>query len=143
MPQREPPSPPRRQTPFIDPRSGELTTHGLQMLDELWRQIAAGHVIIPCQATTAANVITLAPKMHEEGARAYGDHMTFAAVADATTTGAVTAMVASPSRTLSTIKVYKDGGSTQAGNNDIILNRLYLFIYNSALDSAAGGFVLK
>ena len=144
MAQREAPAPPRRENAFAEPRNGAMTRETFMMLHGIWRQIVAGHVIVPCTLVTVSNLITLKPKMHEEGAAAYGDFMTFAGMADASTTAAVTANVATASgKALATVKVYKDGGATQAGNGDILANRLYLFIYNSSLDGGAGGLVLK
>lgn len=145
MPQIEAPSPPRQDDIFVDVKTGRLTPRGMAIVDEIWRQIAAGHVNIPCTITSAANVYTLVPRMHEEGARAYGNHMVFVGPADAGSTAAVTAKVQSASGTkiLSTVKVYINGGSTQAGNLDITAGRLYLWIYSSALDAGAGGLVLK
>ena len=136
------PNRPQDKYQFISLDTGRLTQYGLQTLEQMWNQIAAGFGICPCDATTAANVITLRPRLNGEGARTYGNHMAFSFVADATTTAAVTAKVVGDN-TLATIKVYIDGGATQAGNNDIITDRLYLLIYNSALDSGAGGLVLK
>lgn len=147
MPQIEAPAPPRGNDQFVD-RNGLLTERGRGVLDGLWRQLVAGHVNIPVAITNSGNVFTLVPKMHEEGAQAYGNYMVFVGVASAGSTGAVTAKLqtrsgANGGKVLSTIKVYKDGGSTQAGNLDIVSGRLYLWIYRSDLDSGVGGFVLK
>lgn len=120
-------------------RDGRLTQEGLLMLEGIWRQIVAGYVIVPCEATTTSNAIALVPLLHKEGGATYADHMTFSAVADATTSGSVTATVGD----LPSVKVYKDGGSTQAAAGDIVSGRLYLFIFNSALNGGAGGLVLK
>lgn len=138
MPDVTAPQRPRRGMPLIDPKTGEFTDYGFTMLDRLWRQVGAGHVIIPCTAS-GTNLITLTPNLHKEGAAAYGDHMTFAAVAAHTTTGVVTALVGS----LATLKVFKTAGAAQATTGDIVINCFYLFCYVAALDGAAGGFVLK
>lgn len=145
MPQVEAPAAPKSDDVFVDRATGRLTPRGMAVLDQIWRQIAAGHVNIPVVVTSAANLFTLTPRLHEEGARAYGNHMVFVGKADAGSTGAVTARVrsASQQKILSTVKVYKDGGSTQAGNTDIVAGRLYLWIYDSSLDGGAGGLVLK
>lgn len=144
MPLRDAPAPPRQDTPLVDPGSGKPSQQGYSFLHGLWRQNAAGHCMVPCLASTSvANLITLRPKMHEEGASAYGDYMTFIFVADASSTGPVTAKLVSTTRSLSTLKVYISGGATQADVNDVLITRLYFLTYNSALDAAAGGFVLK
>ena len=138
MASKKPPSSPQLFGSLVD-REGRLTTEGLLFMEGIWRQIVAGYVIVPCNVASASNVLTLTPTLNKEGAATYGDHMTFSGVADATSTGSVTARVGE----LPTLKVYKDGGSTQAGSGDIVSGRLYLFIYNSALDSGNGGLVLK
>lgn len=120
-------------------RDGRLTQEGLLMLEGIWRQVVAGFVIVPCQCVSTGNALELTPIMHREGEATYANHMPFSAVADATTAGSVTASVGA----LPVVKVYKDGGSTQAGAGDIVSGRLYLFIYNSALDGGNGGLVLK
>jgi hypothetical protein len=143
MAQNEAPSAPQREFQFVDLQTGRLTQYGVSILDEYWRQIAAGFTTVPCVSSTAANLITLKPRLHEEGSRTYGAGMTFTAIADASTTGPVTALVKSGTKALSTVKVYKDGGATQAGNGDIVAGRLYQFIYEPSLDTGAGGLVLK
>jgi hypothetical protein len=140
MAQNEAPNAPQRAFQFVDPQTGFLTQHGLVHLDQIWRQISAGFAIVPCVITQASpNVLIMTPRLHEEGARTYGDYMCFAGVAAATSTGSVTATLGE----LASVKVYKDGGATQAGTGDIVSARLYLFLYNSVLDAGNGGLVLK
>jgi len=142
MAQGEAPNIPRGNTQFVD-KDGMLTPEGLLLLEQYWRQIAAGFVTVPCVAS-GANLITLTPTLHREGARTYADHMVFAAVAAATSTDAVTAKVADAAgNALATLKVYVDGGATQAGTGDVVADRLYFFVYAAALDGGAGGLVLK
>jgi len=144
MAQPKAPTAPRNDSLFVD-RQGRLSEEGYSILNQLWKQVAAGHVIVPVDISFAANVYTLVPKLHEEGAQAYGDHMAFFGMAPAASTGSVTAKVqtASGQKILGTIKVYKTNGTAQAGNTDIALDAYYLWIYASALDGGAGGFVLK
>lgn len=139
------PNRPQDKYQFVSLDTGRLTQYGLQTLEQMWNQIGATFGICPCEAVTTLNVIALTPRLNAEGGRSYGDGMAFSFVADATTSGAVTSFVKGrgDSEPLATIKVFKDGGATQAGNNDIIANRLYTFHYNSALDSNNGGFVVK
>lgn len=110
--------------------------------EELWRQVVAGFVIVPCIASTAANLITLTPRLHQEGAASFGTMMTFGFVADATTSGSVTAAITSDTGSIGPLKVYKDVGTLQAGSGDIKSGGLYFVVYNAALDSGAGGLVL-
>lgn len=127
---------------FVDLETGALSTHGLLLLSE-WRDFLVGiNRIIPCNAS-GTNVITLTPLTAAPLIEKYVDHETYRFVALNSTTNSVTATVVPRKGTLSTLKVYIDGGSTQAGNGDITAGRLYDAIYNSALDTAAGGFVLK
>ena len=138
MAQTEAPTPLDRDMQVINPETGSLTPEAAAMFNEIWRQVVAGFVVVPC-VINGSNNLVLTPKLHKEGGSAYADHMIFAAVATANSTAAVVGRVAK----LSSIKVYKDGGATQAGRGDIIANRLYLFCYVAALDGGAGGFVLK
>lgn len=144
MPQIEAPGAFKPGEAIVD-REGRLTQRGHALLDQLWRQVAAGHVTIPVTITNVGNVYTLVPRLHEEGARAYGDHMVFFGKAPAASTGSATAKVQSASgqKILSTVKVYKTNGTAQAGNTDIALDAYYFWIYASALDGGAGGLILK
>lgn len=141
MPQTSAPSQPKEQFKFINLDTGRLTDYGVKTLEAIWNQIAAGPGIISCNAVTTGNVIALTPRMHREGARAYGQHFVWAFTADATTSAAVTAFVTDGTDALATIKVYITNGASQAGLNDITATRSYLFLYNSAFDGGAGGFV--
>src|SRR3990167_4881401 len=137
MAQETAPSTPRMPGAFVN-RDGTLSRDGLSVLEEGWRQYVAGFVVVPCSAATASNVITLTPTLHREGAATYADHMVFAFVADATTSGAVTAKLSTGGIALTTLKVYINGGAAQAGAGDVIDDRTYLLVYNAALDSAVG-----
>jgi hypothetical protein len=73
----------------------------------------------------------------------YVDYEIFAFVAANGSTGSVTMTVVPRKGTLATLKAYKTNGSAQAGNTDIVAGSLYFAIYNDALDSGSGGFVIK
>ena len=144
MAQNEAPSGPQREMQFIDTDTGFLTPYGLSLVDGIWRQISAGFAVVPCDATMASNVITLTPRLHEEGGRTYGDGMTFTFVAPSTSTGAVTAKITAPGQKfLSTIKVMITGGTVQAGTGDVAANFRYLAIYDASADSGNGALVIK
>lgn len=128
---------------FVDPETGQLTQHGVQLLAAIRDWMNGGNRVIPCSASTTSNVITLTPNDATPFLEKYIDHEVFVFAADATSTGTVTATVVTRTGTLSTLKVYVSGGSTQANTGDVVAGRLYLAIYNSALDGGAGGFVLK
>ena len=143
MPQNVAPGQPKEAFKWINLDTGRPTPYAIQMLEQIWNQIAAGPGVVPCNAVTTGNVIALTPRLHREGARTYGQHFVWAFTADVTTTAAVTAFVTDGTSPLGTIKVYKTNGAAQAGNNDIIAASTYLLVYDGALDSNAGGFVLK
>lgn len=127
---------------FIDPASGSLTQHGLQLLSKLRDYVNAGNRIIPCSAS-GTNVITLTPNDATPFLEGYRDYEAFAFTAANTSTGAVTATVVPKKGTLATLKVYITGGASQAGAGDVTQNRVYLALYADHLDGGAGGFVLK
>lgn len=127
---------------FIDPATGSLTSHGLQLLAKFRDYVNGGNRVIPCSAD-GTNVITLTPNDATPFLEKYIDHEVFVFEAAATSTGTVTATVVPKTGELATLKVYVSGGSTQANAGDVVSGRLYLAIYNSSLDSDAGGFVLK
>lgn len=108
---------------------------GLQNLS-LWDQSLAdmGNLgMIPC-AATGSNAVTLTPM-----ASAFAPNISsppqqlqnFTFVAAATSTGSVT---------INGLKLYKEDGVTQAGANDLLINVLYGIVYNSALNTGAGGY---
>lgn len=127
--------------PFVDTSNGLLTQHGAQFLQRLRNYVNGGNRITPCSAS-GTNVITLTPNDASPLLTGYIDYEVFAFVAENTSTGAVTATVVPASGTLATVKVYKDGGATQAGSGDVVQNALYLATFNDALDSGSGGLVL-
>lgn len=132
-----------RGQPIVDPRTGVPTDYFLGLMQQ-WRERALGAArIIPC-AASGTNLITLTPNYPVapliEG---YRDYDVFAFVAANNSTGAVTATVVPAKGTLATLKVYIDGGATQAGSGDVDAGKLYLAIFNDALDAGAGGLVLK
>ena len=132
------PNPPLPELGFVDPKAGgRMTPLGYQMMNQLWRQIAAGFPVVPCVAT-GTDAITINPRLHREGARTLADHMTFSFEAVATSTGAVTIQLGS----LTALKAYIDNGATQANAGDLVDGSLYLVSYLSTLDSGAGGFVI-
>ncbi len=128
---------------FCDPETGLLTPEGLLVLQAQRVRIDGASRSIACNASSASNVITLtpvAPSPLLEGYRAFDE---FVFVADATSTGTVTATVVPATGTLATLKVYKDNGATQATTGDVVSNSLYHATYSDHLDSGAGGLVIK
>lgn len=137
------PNSPQANQPVVQ-AGGLPTRQANTVLEEIWRQVVAAFGAVPC-IITGTNVLTLTPRLHKEGAATYGDGMIWTGAAQNTSTGAVTAAVvpASGAGALPTVAVFKDNGATPAGAGDIVIDCVYLFVFNQALDAGNGGFVLK
>jgi hypothetical protein len=129
--------------PIVDPQTGLPTIQFLQAYDRFRTYVNGGNRVIPCSASTTSNKITLTPNDAMPLLEGYRDFEVFVFVADATSSGDVTATVVPLTGTLDTLKVFIDDGATQATTGDIVSGSLYAFYFNDALDSAAGGFVAK
>lgn len=127
---------------FVDPDTGLLSEHGLQLLNQWYNFIVGMNRLTPCNAS-GKNVITLTPLTASPLITGYVDYEIYSFVAAQTSDGSVTGTVVPASGTLSTVKVYKTSGAAQAGAGDVVAGSLYLAIYNDALDSGNGGLVLK
>ena len=127
---------------MVDKNTGALTGNGWQSLQQVFGFVNGTCRIIPCNAS-GTNVITLTMLAASPLVQGYFDYDTYRAVAAATSTGLVTALVATPQGNLATLNVYKSNGSAQATTGDIVSGLLYDFIYVDSLNSGAGGFVLK
>ena len=136
------PTRPQWNLAIVDPKTGKATHGGQSVLDEMWKTVAAGQVVVPCTAT-GTNLIQLVPNLSSEGAKLYADFMPFSFVAAATSTGSVTAFVTDTKTDLATLKVFKSNGAAQAGVGDVVSGSFYVAYYVDALDSGNGGLVLK
>src|SRR2546423_15233884 len=94
---------------LVDTKTGNLTTNGYQLLAGLVNFVTASNRIIPCNAT-GTNIITLTMLTTSPLVKQYADFDTYRAVAANTTTGLVTALVATPQGNLATIKAFKTNG---------------------------------
>jgi hypothetical protein len=135
---------------------GRASLEMLQHAERIRSYVSGAGRIIPCSCSSSSNLLTLTPNGHGdedgegpviEGYR-FGDCFLF--VADANSTGSVTARVAlrkaGPAASipyLTTLKVYISNGSAQAGNGDITSGLVYLGIYAYNLDSNNGGIVIR
>lgn len=128
--------------PVTDPKTGNFSDHGLQLFTQWYNFIVGMNRLTPCNAS-GSNVITLTPLAASPLISAYADYEIYSFVAAATSTGTVTATVVPETGTLATVKVFKTNGSAQATTGDIVSGSLYFAIYNDALDSGNGGFVVK
>jgi hypothetical protein len=132
---------PQQRNPLVDD-SGLLTNNGWQTLQGMFGFINGTNRTVPCIAS-GTNVITLTMLDTSPLVQGYYDYDTFRAVAANTTTGTVTALVATPQGNLGTIKVFKANGAAQATTGDITSGLLYDFTFVDSLDSGNGGFVLR
>jgi len=128
--------------PFVDD-DGKLTNNGRLALQQMHNYIVNMNRTMPCNPSTTSNVITLTLLDVQPQVDQYVSYETYGFVADASTTGSVTAKVVTANGTLAELKVYKSNGGTQAGNGDITSGRQYFLTYVDSLDAAAGGFVLR
>lgn len=131
------PNRPRITEPLVNPKTGLPSREGFTVIEEGWRQYGSGFPVVPCNVS-GTNSLTVTPILNSEGGNNYGNYMMWSFVAAGSSTGPVTANIGGSG----SLKVYKSGGSAQADNGDITASRLYLLTYNSALNAAAGGFVL-
>lgn len=136
-------TPIQRALAIVDPRTGIPTPYFVELLQEVQRFVNGESRVIPCNAS-GTNTITLTPLSISPllGAR-YVSHEIFSFVAENDSTGPVDATVRPPKGTLPTIKVYVDGGATQADAGDVLAGRFYLGCFVDGLDSGSGGLVLK
>jgi hypothetical protein len=128
--------------PLVD-ENGSLTSNGRQALQQLRDYIVNMNRTMPCNASTASNVITLTLLQIQPSVDQYVSYETYGFVADATTSGAVTALVVTATGTLATLNVYKANGATPAGAGDVVSGSQYFLTYVDSLNSSAGGFVLR
>ena len=97
--------------------------------------------VLPCSVTgTNSLALTLLNASNSPAVSGYANYNRFSFVASNTSTGAVTAAVGG----LSSLNVYKNspGGPIAVVANDIIAGNEYVLVYDSALNTGAGGFHL-
>ena len=115
-----------------------LSTVTLSQFDQNFAALGA-LTPIPC-GVAGTNALTLSPLANTPAVAAYANYMQFTGVASATSTGAVTAQVGS----LPSLNVYVDtsSGPVQA-TTQIIIGTAFTLMYDSSLNSGAGGFHLQ
>lgn len=109
--------------------------------EELDANFAALGALTPIPCTVAGSAsITLTPSANVPTVAAYSNYMQFTGVAPSTNIGPVTFQVGS----LAALSGYKDtvAGPVLLTGNEIIANTKLLLMYDSALNSGAGGFHL-
>lgn len=95
--------------------------------------------VIPCVAA-GSNSITMTPSANTPTVTAYANYGRYSAVATASNTGATQARIGA----LSLLNVYRDtpSGPIALVGGEIVINCAFTLIYDSALNSGAGGFHL-
>ena len=116
-----------------------LTTPTLPELDANFL-ILSGLVNVPC-TVAGTNTLTLTSTANTSTLATYLNYLTLVGVAVNTNSGAVTANFQS----FGALNVYKDtpGGPQVLTGSEIVQNCEFTLIYDSALNSGAGGFHLK
>lgn len=127
---------------WVDER-GNLTNNARIALQQMHSFIVSMSRVIPCNASTTSNVITLTLLSSQPQVNQYADFDQFGFIADATTNGTVTAKVVTAQGALGTLNVYKSNGASQSGSGDIVSGSQYFFTYVDSLNSGAGGFVQR
>lgn len=127
---------------FVDDK-GYLTNTGRLALQEMHSFIVSMNRVIPCNASTTLNTITLTMLDSQPQVNQYVSYDQFGFVADATTNGNVSAVVVTEQGTLTTLNVYKANGATRAGSGDVVSGSQYFLTYVDSLNANAGGFVLR
>lgn len=127
---------------WVDER-GNLTNNARLALQQMHSFIVSMNRIVPCNASTTTNVITLTLLNSQPQVDQYASYDTYGFVADVTSTGNVSALVVTANGTLATLKVYKTNGSTRASTGDVVKDSQYFATYVDSLDTGNGGLVLR
>ena len=116
-----------------------LTTATGQQLDNNFSALGA-LTPIPC-SVSGTNAITMITALNTPSVPSYANYAVFSGVAAATNTGGTTVAVNS----LSALTVYKDtvAGPVALSGGEIVAGNVLYLIYDSALNTGAGGFHLN
>lgn len=136
------PGAPNSRIAIVDPQTGILNSSGIGILTDMLNYYIGTSRVIPCEET-GTNALTLTMLAVSPLIKQYNDYDIYQFVAAATSTGTVTATVVTLQGALATLNVYKSNGATAAGAGDVVSGSFYFLVYVDALNSGAGGFVLK
>lgn len=116
---------------------GALTNPTLPELDTNLLTLAQASSI-PCVVSGAANALILTPVAGMPPVAALANYMSFTAIAGSTNSGATTVQIGA----LTALNAYKDtaAGPVAMVGTEIVQNCAYQFVYDSTLNSNAGGF---
>jgi len=106
----------------------------LSLFDTMFNVVGSMGVVA-CTAT-GTNTIALAPKTNMPTVSAYANYQAFGFVAANTTSGLVTINI----NGVGALNAYASDGATQLASGALVAGAYYVFVYNSALNSAVGGF---
>ena len=112
------------------------TSGSLALLDGNFN--ALGALVTVIGTVTGTNAIAFTQATNNPAIASYANYMRFGFVAANTSTGTVTFKVNS----LAALNLYGPDGVTQIGSGGIVTTVYYEVVYNSALNSGAGGFQL-
>lgn len=130
-------------SPIVEPQTGLPTQTMRLWMQSVFAFIDATNRLIPANCSNSGNTYTLTLTAPQPVIAQYADYDVYQATASATSTGLVFAQVVTSRGPLGVIPVFKNNGSVQAGANDVQSGSLYFWIFNDALNSGNGGFVIK
>ena len=138
---------PSQKVPYVDKDSGHLHPVGWQQASQTHDYVTGTSRRVACSCSSTSNTYTLTPNPGAQAIVGYFDYEEFAFVADAGSTGPVSATVVpngpAASSTLPTLPVYKQNGAAQADNGDLTVGLQYNLTFADVLNGGVGGFVLR
>lgn len=130
---------PRQSIPFVDPKTGNLSSTGMQVLQQLYGLVNGMNRIIPCNCTNVGNSYTLTFLPIAPVYKQYSSYDTFAFEASGTNTAASTAQVVTNSGTLARLSILNLSGAP-VGAGAISLNVQYFVTF---ADGYGPAFVIR
>lgn len=109
----------------------------LSLFDTMFQQVAA-MIAIPC-TISGTNSLTLTPITNAPTLAAYTQFCAFRGIAINSNTAPLTMQFT----TLPNLPVYMADRATQVPANTVLINQEYVFVYDAALNSGSGGFILE
>ncbi len=131
--------------PVVDPDTGYLTPHGLQMLSQFRDFISGCGRVIACDIEYQdTETLLLTPVSSAPLISQYKSYDIFVGTVPAENTGVRTYVRVAPRvGSLPSKSLYRGNAASMAGPGDVLANLLYFFVYIESLDSGDGGFVFK
>ena len=136
-------TPPNTRITWVEKSSQFLTSTAFSIMQAMYKTTNGLTPTIACTCVSTANLCTLTPFPISPQFKNYYSYMSFAFVADRTSTGLLTATLVPTTGSTPTLKIMKADGASQATTGDIVINLFYILYYVDTLDSGNGAFVLK